>query len=54
MTVEKLIQLAERRIANLEASKVNAESVGDVDAIARFDAEIAETQATLTQLRSLP
>lgn len=53
MNIQKLIQLAERRIAYLEQSKINAENVGDADAIARIDADIAETQATLMQLRTL-
>ena len=54
MTVQKLIQMAERRIAYLEQAKVSAENIGDADAVARFDSDIAETQGTLNQLRTLP
>lgn len=54
MTVQKLIQMAERRIVYLEQTKINAEAIGDADAVARIDAEVAETQATLAQLRTLP
>lgn len=54
MTVQKLIQLAERRIAYLEQARENADMIGDTDAMARFDGEISETQATLNQLRTLP
>lgn len=54
MTVQKLIQLAERRIAHLEQARSGAESIGDADAMARLDGEIEETQTTLNQLRTLP
>lgn len=53
MTVQKLIQMAERRIVYLEQNKINAEAIGDADAVARIDSDIAETQATLNQLRTL-
>lgn len=54
MTVQKLIQLAERRLARLEQERINAELIGDTDAMARLDGEIGETQTTLNQLRTLP
>ena len=54
MTVQKLIQLAERRLVRLEQERINAELIGDVDAMARLDGEIGETQTTLNQLRTLP
>ena len=54
MTVDKLIQLAERRLARLEQERINADLIGDVDAMARLDTEITETQTTLNQLRTLP
>lgn len=54
MTIQKLIQLAERRLARLEQERTNAELIGDIDAMARLDGEISETQATLNQLRTLP
>lgn len=53
MTVQKHIQLAERRLARLEQERINAELIGDIDAMARIDAEFAETQTTLNQLRTL-
>ena len=53
MTVQKLIQLAERRLARLEQERVGAENAGDIDAMGRIDGEIAETNATLNQLRTL-
>lgn len=54
MTVDKLIQLAERRLARLEQERINADLIGDTDAMARIDTEITETQTTLNQLRTLP
>ena len=53
MTVQKLIQLAERRLARLEQERINADLIGDTDAMARLDGEVSETQATLNQLRTL-
>lgn len=54
MTVSKLIQLAQRRLARLEQDRLGADLIGDIDAMVRIDSEIAETQATLNQLQSLP
>lgn len=53
MKVEQLIVLTERRIVYLEASKTQAEAIGDVDAVTRADTEIAEAQETLTKLQTL-
>jgi hypothetical protein len=53
MTVNQLIQMAQRRIAHLGEQRVNAERVGDVDAVTRIDTDLAETQATLAQLNTL-
>ncbi len=53
MTVEKLIEMATRRIAYLNEAKVSAERIGDVDAVTRIDTDIAETEATLTKLQTL-
>lgn len=54
MTIDQLIQMAERRIAHLSESRIAAERIGDVDAVSRIDTDIAETQATLSKLRTLP
>ena len=53
MTVEKLIEMANRRIAHLNETRLHAERVGDVDSVARIDGEIAQTEATLTKLQTL-
>lgn len=52
MTLDQIIQMAERRIAVLTEQRTAADRVGDVDSISRIDAEIAQTQATLTKLRA--
>ena len=54
MKVEQLIQLAERRVAYLESQKAASENIGDVDAVIRADTELAEVQATLAKLRTIP
>lgn len=54
MKVEQLIQLAERRIAYLEAQKATSANIGDVDAVIRADTELVEAQATLAKLRTIP
>jgi hypothetical protein len=54
MKVDRLIQLAERRQAYLEAQKTTAENIGDIDAVIRADTELAEVQATLAKLRAIP
>lgn len=53
MTIAQLIELAEKRLAYLAFHKSAAESVGDVEAIARFDAEITTTEQTLAALRAI-
>ena len=53
MTVEKLIEMATRRIAYLNEIRVSAERIGDVDAVTGIDTDIAETHATLTKLQTL-
>lgn len=53
MTIQQLIQLATRRIAHLNQARIAAERIGDADSIARYDAEIEQTQETLNQLLTL-
>jgi hypothetical protein len=53
MTVDQLIVMAQRRIAHLNEARIASERIGDVDAVARIDSDIAETQATLTKLQTL-
>ncbi|MFN7185682.1 MAG: hypothetical protein ACK5VE_04870 [Alphaproteobacteria bacterium] len=53
MTIQQLIQLANRRISYLTEMRIAAERIGDADSIARYDAEIEQTQDTLNQLLTL-
>jgi hypothetical protein len=53
MTISQLIELAEKRLAYLAFHRSAAASIGDVEAISRFDAEITTTEQTLASLRSI-
>jgi hypothetical protein len=53
MTIQHLIELLERRIANLSQLKTSAEAIGDVDGSANIEAELSQTLATINQLRQL-
>lgn len=53
MTVAELITLAESRLDHLARLRESAVRVGDTAQLQRIDADLAETQATLNQLRTL-
>jgi hypothetical protein len=53
MTIPELTLIAKKRIAYLNAMRSSAEAIGDIAHLDRIDAEIAETQTTLTQLEML-
>lgn len=53
MNIEQLKTIAENRIKYLAAQRDNAVEVGDAVAIARIDAETAETQNTLNELNGI-
>ena len=53
MTLSDLITLAQNRLATLNNARASAVATGQDDRIASLDAEIAETEATLAQLRSI-
>ena len=53
MNIDQLKTLAENRLGYLEAQRENAVTIGDAEAVARIDAEKAETQNTLNELNSL-
>lgn len=54
MTVQEIIAMCERKIANLHSVRGAAVALGDIAQVSRLDVEISETQATLNQLRTLP
>lgn len=53
MTIPDLVRLMQNRVATLNGQRTTAESNGDLSRVVALDAEIAETQETLSQLQSL-
>ena len=53
MKIADLIQLAENRLAAVQAARNAAWQSGDVVGVTNADKELAEVQTTLDQLRSL-
>lgn len=53
ITIAEFVRLAENRLAYLGQQQVEAQRIGDAASLARIEAELAEVQQTLTQLRSL-
>lgn len=53
MNIDQLKTLAENHIRYLLSQRDNAVTIGDAEAIARIDGEIAETQTTLNNLNGL-
>jgi hypothetical protein len=54
MTIHALIEMLDRKVVNLSQLSAAAAAIGDVAAVERLTTEIAETDVTLAQLRSLP
>jgi len=54
MTIAQLITLAANRLAALNNARATAVALGEIAALDALDADIAETQATLNQLLTLP
>lgn len=53
MKIADLIQLAENRLAAVQAARAAAWQSGDVVGVANADKELAEVQITLDQLKTL-
>lgn len=53
MTIEKLIELCERRITHLNATRQHFEALGDIAQIEDIELELATTQETLNVLNSI-
>ena len=53
MSIEDLIRLMEARLAELNSARGSAAAVGDLAQVTRLDIDIAQTQTTLDQLRTL-
>jgi hypothetical protein len=53
MTIETLVLLVSNRLSTLSQQRGYAVSIGDIERVAALDLEIATTEQTLAQLRSL-
>lgn len=53
MTLADLIELVSNRLAILNGQRAGAFARGEADRVAALDADVAETEHTLTALRSL-
>lgn len=54
MTIEQLIKLAENKLSVLNEQKKYYTQMGDVNKLIELDTEIAHTETTLAQLKTLP
>ncbi len=53
MTLAELIQLVSYKLAALNSARASAVSVGDMNQVVSLDSQIAQTQLTLDQLKTL-
>lgn len=53
MNISGLIAMCERRLTHLQSLRGSAVALGDMQQVAKVDADIAETQTTLNQLQTL-
>jgi hypothetical protein len=53
MSLAELIQLVQAKLAALNSARASAAAVGDINQVVLLDAQIAETQLTLDQLKTL-
>lgn len=53
MTVNDIVRIVSNRLEALRSQRVLAAHVGDLEQVARLDADIAQTQVTLDQVRAL-
>lgn len=53
MKISELIVFLQSRLSTLNNARASAVAMGQIDRIAYLDSEIAETETTLAQLRSI-
>jgi hypothetical protein len=53
MTIEYIISILERKVANLGSAKTSAEMIGDLERVESLQAEIVETQNSIANLKTL-
>jgi hypothetical protein len=53
MSISELIQLVSYKLSALNSARASAVSVGDLSQVVSLDTQIAQTQLTLDQLKTL-
>lgn len=53
MSIAELIQLVSYKLAALNSARASSVSVGDMNQVVSLDSQIAQTQLTLDQLKTL-
>ena len=53
MSISELIQLVSYKLSALNSAHASAVSVGDLSQVVALDSQIAQTQLTLDQLKTL-
>jgi hypothetical protein len=53
MTIQELIDLVSRRLAYFSQLRTSASNLGDTAQVASLDTQLAETEATLAQIKTL-
>jgi hypothetical protein len=53
MSISELIQLVSYKLSALNSARASAVSVGDLSQVVALDSQIAQTQLTLDQLKTL-
>ena len=52
MTIDYMLSMAERRLAQLELAKRNSEQTGDLSAVLDINDQIIQTQDTIANLKT--
>lgn len=52
MTIDYMLSMAERRLAQLELAKRNSEQTGDLSAVLDINDQIIQTQDTIASLKT--
>ena len=53
MTIDYMLSMAERRLAQLELAKRNSEQTGDLSAVLDINDQIIQTQGTIAKLQTI-
>lgn len=53
MTIDYMLSMAERRLAQLELAKRNSEQTGDLNAVLDINDQVLQAQSTIAKLKTL-